>query len=86
MSTVSISFRISENKAKQLEQLAEATDRPKSWLLERALDDYLDVHTWQVEHMEAGLRELREGAGVPHEEVLDRLKSWGKARTRKSSK
>jgi predicted transcriptional regulator len=78
--TTSLSFRTSKEKAEQLAQLAAATDRPKSWLLQQALDAYLDLHAWHVAHIEQGRRELREGKGIPHEEVEAWLETWGSDR------
>ncbi len=75
--TVSLSFRVSGENAKQLEDLSRATDRPRSWLLERALKDYLETHAWQVAHIERGLEELESGRGVAHEKVEAWLRTWG---------
>jgi predicted transcriptional regulator len=74
--TTSLSFRVPRAKAEQLEQLAGAMDRPKSWLLQRALDAYLDVQAWHIAHIEEGRRELREGKGIPHEEVVRSADRW----------
>ena len=75
--TVSLSFRVSGENAKQLEDLSRATDRPRSWLLERALNDYLETHAWQVAHTRRGLEELESGRGVAHEKVEAWLRTWG---------
>ncbi len=75
--TVSLSFRVSGENAKQLEDLSRATDRPRSWLLERALNDYLETHAWQVAHIRRGLEELDSGRGVAHEKVEAWLRTWG---------
>ena len=74
--TTSLSFRVSEETAERLDALAEATDRPRSWLLEQALESYLEVQAWQVEHIRQGLADLEAGRTVPHEEVVEMLKSW----------
>ena len=75
--TVSMSFRIPAEKARKVDQLAKATERPRSWLLEQALDAYLETQAWQVDHIEKGLRELRRGEHALHEEVAQWLSSWG---------
>jgi predicted transcriptional regulator len=75
--TVSLSFRVSGENAKQLEDLSRATDRPRSWLLERALKDYLETHAWQVAHTRRGLEDLESGRGVAHEKVEAWLQTWG---------
>lgn len=75
--TVPLSLRISEKKAREIETLAKATDRSKSWLLEQALDAYLETQSWQVARIERGLAEIDRGEGRPHEEVAEWLSSWG---------
>ena len=74
--TTSLSFRVPRAKAEQLERLAGAMDRPRSWLLQRALDAYLDIQSWHIAHIEEGWRELREGKGIPHEEVIRSADRW----------
>ncbi len=75
--TVPLSLRISEQKAREIETLAKATDRSKSWLLEQALDAYLETQSWQVARIERGLAEIDRGEAVSHEEVAEWLSGWG---------
>ncbi len=74
--SVLLSLRISKDKARRIEALAKATDRPKSWLLEQALDAYLESQAWQVARIERGLAEVRRGEAVPHEAVAEWLAGW----------
>lgn len=74
---VVLSFRVDDEKVERLERLAAATDRPRSWLLEQALDAYLDAQGWQIEHIRQGLEDVEAGREVPHEEVAAWLESWG---------
>ncbi len=78
--TVPLAVRISERKAREVEALAKATDRSKSWLLEQALDAYLETQSWQVARIERGLAELDRGEGRPHEAVAEWLSGWGSDR------
>ena len=78
-SNAALSFRVSAEKTRAIDKLAKATDRPRSWHLERALDAYLEVQSWQVERVHQGLKELKEGDAVPHEDVADWLSRWGSA-------
>ncbi|MGH6900391.1 MAG: CopG family ribbon-helix-helix protein [Geminicoccaceae bacterium] len=75
--SVSLSFRVAQEKAEQLERLAAAVDRPRSWLLERALDEYLELQSWQVAEIRKGMEEIRQGKGIPHEDVVAWLETWG---------
>jgi RHH-type rel operon transcriptional repressor/antitoxin RelB len=73
MSTT-VSFRIDEESAKQLEQLAKATDRTKAWHAEQAMKEYLDLQRWQIEHIRAGIKQADAGMLIDHEEVFSRIR------------
>ncbi len=88
MTTTPVSFRIHREQDKLLEKLAEATDRPKSWHLEQALNNYLEVQQWQIRHIQKALDELQGGKAklIPHATVMARLRSWGQGRRRRKSR
>ncbi|MCG8353968.1 MAG: CopG family ribbon-helix-helix protein [Kiloniellales bacterium] len=75
--TQAISFRLQADKLHKLEALSAATDRPRSWHIEQALDAYLDLQSWQLEHIQKGFASLDAGRTVSHGEVRDWLMSWG---------
>jgi predicted transcriptional regulator len=75
--TVTLSFRVSAEKAERLAKLAKAMDRPRSWLLDRALDEYLDWEEYAVAEIQAGLKELDEGRFISHEKMVAWLDSLG---------
>jgi predicted transcriptional regulator len=81
--TLAISVRIGTDKVERLERLAEATDRPRSWHIEQALDAYLDAQAWQIGQIETAIAEMDAGRSVPHDEVADWLRAWGKGNKRK---
>ncbi len=74
--STTLSFRAPNESVARLDALVEATDRPRSWLLEQALEQYLDVQTWQVGHIQEGLADLEAGRLVDHETVMADLESW----------
>ena len=75
--TVPLSFRISADKAREIDRLAAATERPRAWVLERAVETYLDTQSWQIERIERGIGDLERGRTVPHDRVAGWLESWG---------
>ncbi len=77
VSNAALSFRVDPKKARAIDDLAKATDRPRSWHLEQALDAYLEVQAWQVKHVQEGLTELQAGKSVAHEDVAAWLSLWG---------
>jgi len=58
--------------------LAKATDRPRSWHIEQALDSYLDLQSWQIAQIKKSMAEMDAGQGIPHEEIKKELLNWGK--------
>ena len=68
---VTISARVPEELSQQLDQLATATRRNRSWLVEEALRRYVEEQAWQVQAIQEALVEYRAGESslVPDEEV-----------------
>lgn len=62
--------RLTPEKQQQLDALAQALDRSRNWLVNDAIDQYLAVQAWQLEHIQQGLDEADRGDLVPHEQVL----------------
>jgi predicted transcriptional regulator len=75
-----ISFRAVAEKIDALDSLAAAQDRPRSYLINEAITNYLELHAYQDALVRKGLKEMREGRVVSHEEVVNRLKTTGRAR------
>jgi predicted transcriptional regulator len=74
--SVSLSFRVDEQTVAQLDQLAEATDRQRSWILEQALHAYLKHHAWQVEDIRQALAEADAGDFATDEEMAETFASF----------
>ena len=76
MTKETISFRIEPGKRAAVDALAAALDRDRSAVINDAIEAYLELHQWQVEHIKRGLAEAESGVeGVPHDEVFDRLRA-----------
>jgi predicted transcriptional regulator len=74
-----ISFRAAAEKIEALDVLAAAQDRPRSYLINEAISNYLELHTYQDALVREGMEEMRKGRVVSHEEVVKRLKQSGRA-------
>jgi len=66
---MTVSFRLEREKVAVLDKLAEAQTRDRTFLLNEAVDAYLDVQRWQIEHIREGLRQADAGMGADHAEV-----------------
>lgn len=73
----SISLRLAAAKVELLDDLAKATDRPRTWHVEQAIEAYLEVQAWQLKHIAKGVAELEAGEGIPQEEIEAYLETWG---------
>jgi len=80
-----ISFRAEAAKIDTLDSLAAAQDRSRSYLINEAITNYIELHAYQDALVRKGLEEMRKGRVVSHEEVIHRLKKTGRA-SRSSSR
>ena len=75
-----VSFRTDSEKIDALDSLAAAQDRPRSYLINEAITNYIELHAYQDALVRKGLEDIRKGRVVSHEEVVNRLKRTGRAR------
>lgn len=62
----------------RLTEAATRLDRPKSWVIEQAVKEFLDFQAWQIAAIEEGLRDADGGRVVRHDEVVAWVESWGR--------
>lgn len=76
---ITVSVCVPPELRDQLEYLAEATGRTKSFLAVEALRDYLKTQVWQVEAIQAAVDKANCGKAkfIDHDQVTDWLNSWG---------
>src|ERR1700733_4494520 len=76
---VTLSVRIPPESRDQLEELANATGRSKSFLAAEAIQYYLTMHSWQVNAIEKSIKKAdsKKAKFIKHEKVSDWLNSWG---------
>lgn len=75
-----ISFRADTGKIDALDSLAAAQHRPRSYVINEAIANYIELHAYQDALVRKGLQEMRKGRVVSHDEVVKRLKRTGRAR------
>lgn len=56
-----VTFRIPIKKRTELDQVAEELLRDRSFVLNEAVDAYLEAKHWQVAHIEIGLKDAKAG-------------------------
>lgn len=73
-----VSVRLQPALNEQVAAIATALDRPKSWVIEQAVIDYVALQAWQLEAIDEGIRAADAGQVVAHEDVVAWVKSWDK--------
>ena len=68
-----ISFRAVAEKIDALDSLAAAQNRPRSYLINEAITNYIELHAYQDALVRKGLKEMRKGHVISHEEIVKRL-------------
>ena len=73
-----VSVRLSQELDQQLANIAHALDRPKSWIIEQVIKDFVEVQAWHLAAIDEGIRAADAGPVVPHDDVAAWVRSWGK--------
>ena len=77
-----VSVRLDPDLEEKLSTVASRLNRPKPWVVEHALKEFIELQLWQFAAIEEGLRDADAGRVVPHREVAEWVESWGKPRER----
>jgi predicted transcriptional regulator len=70
MDKETVTFRIDGEKKQALDAVAAGLDRDRSYILNQAVDNYLDLHRWQVEHIKNALRQAKAGKGFASDQEV----------------
>jgi len=74
-----ISFRIAPEKVAQLDSIAKAMDRDRSYLLNEAVETYLCEQKRFAAMVDEGLEDMRSGRYFADEEVERMVDDWERA-------
>lgn len=64
-----VAFRLDGGKKRALDSIAKDLDRDRSWVINDAIDAYLETHRWHIEHIKEGLRQAKAGEFASEGEV-----------------
>ena len=78
MAKNAVSIRIDEEKIEELDELAGASKRDRSFLINEAIDLYLDVNGWQIERIKKALNQAQKGKFSSASKVSKAIKKWQK--------
>ena len=69
-----ISFRVDEDKCEALDKLALSIGEDRTYLLNQAMNNILDIYTWQIEHIKQGVKEADAGKFAEERQWRNSLK------------
>jgi predicted transcriptional regulator len=78
-----ISFRIDEDKIEALDGLAESADRDRSYLLNEAVANYLELQEYHGRLVKEGLEAVKKGQTIEVAEVRKRIAKLARGRRSK---
>ncbi len=85
MSTT-ISFRTEEQQRERLDQIAGELDRNRNWVINKAIDDYLEQYEWERAKIKRGVADFAAGRSSSAEEFKAKLEKKMRSTTVKRSK
>ncbi len=61
MGTEAFSVRADTKKVRQLDKIAKQQDRSRNYMVNQAIDQLLELHTWQNERIKEGISAADQG-------------------------
>jgi predicted transcriptional regulator len=72
-----ISFRADAEKIDALDELAATQERSRSYLINQAIANYIELHAYQNALVREGIEEMHAGRVLSHKKVVQRLRRGG---------
>ncbi len=76
MDKIVVNFRTAAVNVKRLDAIAKLEDRDRSYVLNRALETYLDRMDWQVDEVRKAMKECDAGDCLTHEQFQAEVRAW----------
>jgi predicted transcriptional regulator len=75
-------IHVSSELQDRLDTIADAIDRPRSWVVNRALEAFVESETSQIEEIKRGLAEADAGEFATDAEVTATFEKWQREKKR----
>jgi predicted transcriptional regulator len=67
-------LRLDEKTLEALDSLADKTERSRSWLATKAIEDFVELNAWQIAKIETGIKAADQGDFADDKELARVLK------------
>jgi predicted transcriptional regulator len=71
------SIRMDTEKLARVDSIAKAVNRSRAWVINQAVDRYLEYEEWFVQQVQQGLDEADQGQFATAQQVKKRFAKWG---------
>ena len=69
-SSVPLTIRTAKETVSEIDSLAAAQDRSRNYIINQAIQQYLETNGWQVERIKAGIADAAAGRVHPADQVF----------------
>jgi predicted transcriptional regulator len=73
----SLTVQLDEAVLQALDRLAEKTRQSREWHVSRAIEDYVEIHSWQLERIEEGILVADKGDFASDDDVARVMMKFG---------
>ena len=73
MTTEAFTVRAESYIVHKLDHIAGSLDRSRNYLVNQAIQEYLETHAWQIEKITQGIEEAERGDLVDHDQVMQEM-------------
>lgn len=69
--------RINEEVIGRVDDLAKSLSRSRSWVINQAIDRFLEYEEWFIQEVKSGLNEVEQGDIASDDSVAASFRKWG---------
>ena len=68
-----VTVRVPSDIQKKLDQIAAGFDRSRNWLINEAIENYLDIYEWQEKRIKDRLKKAEKGGKFLSSDQVDKI-------------
>lgn len=76
MAKSAVSVRIEDDKIEKLDRLADLSKRDRSFLINEAVEMFLEVNEWQISRIKSGLKQANNEDFASESQVSKAMNKW----------
>ena len=69
-------IRVNDSTLGRIDGIAQNLSRPRSWVINQAIERFLDYEEWFVSQVNNGIEETNKGEIASREEIAEKFSNW----------